>query len=54
MLAARMLAEGVDLEACARLGTAFAAGKLAAVGLPPDGRLQELRGATRIEPLDLV
>ncbi len=44
VLAARMLAEGGDLEACARLGTAFAAGKLAAVGpvLPPDERLQEL------------
>lgn len=54
VLAARMLAEGGDLEACARLGTAFAAGKLAAVGpvLPPDERLQELRDATRIEPLD--
>ncbi|WP_437534967.1 1-phosphofructokinase [Sorangium sp. So ce726] len=54
VLAARLLAEGGDLEACARLGTAFAAGKLAEVGpvLPPDERLQELRGATRIEPLD--
>ncbi|WP_437625545.1 1-phosphofructokinase [Sorangium sp. So ce1151] len=53
VLSAR-LGEGGDLEACARLGTAFAAGKLAQVGpvLPPDERIQELRAATRIERLD--
>ncbi|WP_433935226.1 1-phosphofructokinase [Sorangium cellulosum] len=55
VLAAR-LREGGDLEACARLGTAFAAGKLAEVGpvLPADERIEELRAATRIERVDLA
>lgn len=51
ILAARL--EGGDLEACARLGTAFAAGKLAEVGpvLPPRARLESLLSAVEIESL---
>lgn len=51
ILAARL--EGGDLESCARLGTAFAAGKLAEVGpvLPPRARLETLMLAVQIESL---
>jgi 1-phosphofructokinase len=51
VLSARM--RGGDLEACARLGTAFAAGKLSQVGpvLPPEDRIKALMEAGRIEAL---
>lgn len=51
VLAARL--DGGDLEACARRGTAWAAGTLARLGpeLPPPERLAALADAVRIEPL---
>lgn len=51
VLAARVA--GGDLEACARRGTAFAAGTLAQVGpvLPPPERIEMLMRAVRIDPL---
>lgn len=51
VLAARL--EGGDLEACARRGTAFAAGTLARLGpeLPPPDRIAELMAAVRVEAL---
>ncbi|WP_448207796.1 1-phosphofructokinase [Azospirillum sp. sgz302134] len=51
VLSARL--EGGDLEACARRGTAFAAGTLARLGpeLPPPERLAELMTAVRVEAL---
>ena len=51
VIAARL--DGGGLEACARLGTAFAAGKLARVGpvLPPAERIRMLVDAVRIEVL---
>jgi 1-phosphofructokinase len=56
-LVAGILAGGIaggDLEACARIGTAFAAGTLSQIGplLPPDERLAALAGAVRIERLE--
>lgn len=49
VLAARL--EGGDLEACARRGTAYAAGTLSRLGpeLPPADRIAELMRAVRIE-----
>ena len=51
VLAARL--EGGDLEACARRGTAFAAGTLARLGpeLPPPDRIAELMAAVRVDEL---
>ncbi|MGQ9371352.1 1-phosphofructokinase [Azospirillum sp. ST 5-10] len=52
VLASRL--EGGDLEACARRGTAFAAGTLARLGpeLPPPDRIAELMDAVRVETLE--
>ncbi|WP_431862563.1 1-phosphofructokinase [Azospirillum sp.] len=49
VLAARL--EGGDLEACARRGTAFAAGTLSRLGpeLPPPERIAELMAAVTVE-----
>lgn len=49
VLAARL--EGGDLEACARRGTAFAAGTLSRLGpeLPPPDRIGDLMRAVRVE-----
>jgi len=51
VLAARLA--GGDLEACARRGTAFAAGTLARLGpeLPPPDRIAELMAAVRVEEI---
>jgi 1-phosphofructokinase family hexose kinase len=51
VLAARL--EGGDLDACARRGTAFAAGTLARLGpeLPPPDRIAELMDAVTVEAL---
>lgn len=51
VLAARL--KGGDLEACARHGTAFAAGTLSRLGpeLPPPARIAELMDAVRVEAL---
>ncbi|WP_207481990.1 1-phosphofructokinase [Arenibaculum pallidiluteum] len=51
IVAARL--DGGDLEACARRGTAFAAGTLSLLGpeLPPAARLAELASAVRIQEL---
>lgn len=51
VIAAR--AAGLDLESCARQGTAFAAGTLAQLGpvLPPPDRIDALKRAVRVESL---
>jgi len=51
VLAARL--EGGDLEACARRGTAFAAGTLSRLGpeLPPPERIADLMNAVKVEIL---